>query len=52
MADGRAFEGDRALQDIAEAGREWRQNHVRKADMEVRLLPVCAESLLTLCGGR
>lgn len=44
-ADGHAFEGDRALQDIAEAGREWRQNHVRKADMEVRFLP------FGTCGG-
>ncbi|KAM0753106.1 capsular associated protein [Meredithblackwellia eburnea MCA 4105] len=33
-SDGEPFAGDRALRDIAEAGREWRQQHVRKADME------------------
>jgi hypothetical protein len=35
---GESFDGDRALQDIAEAGRDWRQNHVRKGDMEVSRL--------------
>lgn len=35
MRDGSAFSGDHALRDIAEAGREWRQTYVRKADMEV-----------------
>ncbi|KAI5480628.1 Rho guanyl-nucleotide exchange factor [Pseudohyphozyma bogoriensis] len=33
-ANGEPFQGDRMLQDIAEAGREWRQSYVRKADME------------------
>lgn len=37
-SDGSAFEGDKALQDIAEAGKHWRERFVRKADMEVRSL--------------
>ena len=36
QANGSPFSGDRALQAIAESGRDWRQNYVRKADMEVR----------------
>ena len=34
-ADGSPFDNDRALRDIAEAGSEWRQRHLRQADMEV-----------------
>ncbi|CEQ39675.1 SPOSA6832_01224 [Sporobolomyces salmonicolor] len=33
-ADGSAFDNDKALRDIAEAGREWKTQHLRKADME------------------
>lgn len=36
QSDGSAFNGDKALQSIADSGRDWRQNYVRKADMEVR----------------
>lgn len=34
LADGSPFETDRALRDIAEAGTQWRAEHVRKGDME------------------
>lgn len=33
-ADGSLFDPDTALRDIAEAGRQWRTEYVRKADME------------------
>ncbi|GAA6001574.1 hypothetical protein JCM10207_006732 [Rhodosporidiobolus poonsookiae] len=33
-ADGTPFDTDKALKDIADAGREWRETFVRKADME------------------
>lgn len=36
-ADGSPFDNDRALRDIAEAGSEWRQRHLRREDMEVSL---------------
>lgn len=32
------FEADRELRKIGELGREWKLRHMRKADMEVRLL--------------
>lgn len=35
-ADGSAFDTDKALKDIADAGTQWRQQHLRKEDMEVR----------------
>lgn len=39
-ADGTPFDTDKALKDIADAGTQWRQEHLRKEDMEVRsLLP-------------
>ena len=34
-ADGEEFHTDAALRAIAESGREWQQQHMRKADMEV-----------------
>ncbi|GAA5828700.1 hypothetical protein JCM11251_005843 [Rhodosporidiobolus azoricus] len=33
-ADGTPFDTDKALRDIAEAGRQWRDTYVRKQDME------------------
>lgn len=35
-SDGEDFTGDKALKDIAEAGRDWAKKYVRKEDMEVR----------------
>jgi hypothetical protein len=38
-SDGRPFRPDRALQDIAESGKHWRERYVRKGDMEVSTAP-------------
>ena len=35
-SDGEDFTNDKALKDIAEAGRDWAKKYVRKEDMEVR----------------
>jgi hypothetical protein len=51
-ADGSPFDNDRALRDIAEAGSEWRQRHLRQADMEVSRRRPLSSSIFSLLAGK
>ncbi|TKA56853.1 hypothetical protein B0A53_01254 [Rhodotorula sp. CCFEE 5036] len=51
-ADGSPFDNDRALRDIAEAGSEWRQRHLRQADMECYVFRLLIEWANLLVGDR
>ncbi|GAA5943786.1 hypothetical protein JCM3775_000955 [Rhodotorula graminis] len=42
-ADGSAFDTDKALKDIADAGTQWRQQHLRKEDMETYVYRLMVE---------
>ncbi|BGP40399.1 hypothetical protein JCM10449v2_004361 [Rhodotorula kratochvilovae] len=42
-ADGTPFDTDKALKDIADAGTQWRQQHLRKEDMEVYVYRLMVE---------
>ncbi|GJN90764.1 hypothetical protein Rhopal_003778-T1 [Rhodotorula paludigena] len=42
-ADGTPFDTDKALKDIADAGTQWRQEHLRKEDMETYVYRLMVE---------